>query len=147
MVWHNYGRSIFLALFHFNDLSNDLIVRDKRIHIILKRFIALAVLIVSAMSLMVLYNFDPSAYNFYPKCPLFVLTGFKCPGCGVSRAFYQILHGNIWEALRYNPILAVIIPIGIFYILSSSYRKKIALSEVFLIVTAIWWALRNLIHL
>ena len=142
MVWHNYGRSIFLALFF-----NDLIVRDKRIHIILKRFIALAVLIVSAMSLMVLYNFDPSAYNFYPKCPLFVLTGFKCPGCGVSRAFYQILHGNIWEALRYNPILAVIIPIGILYILSSSHRKKIALSEVFLIVTAIWWALRNLIHL
>ncbi len=142
MVWHNYGRSIFLALFF-----NDLIVRDKRIHIILKRFIALAVLIVSAMSLMVLYNFDPSAYNFYPKCPLFVLTGFKCPGCGVSRAFYQILHGNIWEALRYNPILAVIIPIGIFYTLSSSHSKKIALSAVFLIVTAIWWVLRNLIHL
>lgn len=142
MVWHNYGRSIFLALFF-----NDLIVRDKRIHIILKRFIALAVLIVSAMSLMVLYNFDPSAYNFYPKCPLFVLTGFKCPGCGVSRAFYQILHGNIWEALRYNPILAVIIPIGIFYTLSSSHSKKIALSVVFLIVTAIWWVLRNLIHL
>ena len=141
MVWHNYGRSIFLALFF-----NDLIVRDKRIHIILKRFIALAVLIVSAMSLMVLYNFDPSAYNFYPKCPLFVLTGFKCPGCGVSRAFYQILHGNIWEALRYNPILAVIIPIGIFYTLSSSHSKKIALSVVFLIVTAIWWVLRNLIH-
>lgn len=142
MVWHNYGRSIFLALFF-----NDLIVRDKRIHIILKRFIAVAVLIVSAMSLMVLYNFDPSAYNFYPKCPLFVLTGFKCPGCGVSRAFYQILHGNIWEALRYNPILAVIIPIGIFYTLSSSHSKKIALSAVFLIVTAIWWVLRNLIHL
>lgn len=142
MVWHNYGRSIFLALFF-----NDLIVRDKRIHIILKRFIALAVLIVSAMSLMVLYNFDPSAYNFYPKCPLFVLTGFKCPGCGVSRAFYQILHGNIWEALRYNPILAVIIPIGIFYTLSSSHSKKIALSVVFLIVTVIWWVLRNLIHL
>lgn len=141
MVWHNYGRSIFLALFF-----NDLIVRDKRIHIILKRFIALAVLIVSAMSLMVLYNFDPSAYNFYPKCPFFVLTGFKCPGCGVSRAFYQILHGNIWEALRYNPILAVIIPIGIFYTLSSSHSKKIALSAVFLIVTAIWWVLRNLIH-
>ena len=141
MVWHNYGRSIFLALFF-----NDLIVRDKRIHIILKRFIALAVLIVSAMSLMVLYNFDPSAYNFYPKCPLFVLTGFKCPGCGMSRAFYQILHGNIWEALRYNPILAVIIPIGIFYTLSSSHSKKIALSVVFLIVTAIWWVLRNLIH-
>lgn len=120
---------------------------DKRIHIILKRFIALAVLIVSAMSLMVLYNFDPSAYNFYPKCPLFALTGFKCPGCGVSRAFYQILHGNIWEALRYNPILAVIMPIGIFYTLSSSHRKKIALSVVFLIVTAIWWVLRNLIHL
>ena len=122
-------------------------MRGKRIDINLKRFIALAVLIVIAMSLMVLYNFDPSTYNFYPKCPLFLLTGFKCPGCGVSRAFYQILHGNIWEALRYNPILAVIIPIGIFYILSSSHRKKIALSEVFLIVTAIWWALRNLIHL
>ncbi|MBE6395792.1 MAG: DUF2752 domain-containing protein, partial [Lentisphaerae bacterium] len=51
--------------------------------------------------------------------------------CGVSRAFYQILHGNIWEALRYNPILAVIIPIGIFYTLSSSHSKKIALSVVF----------------
>lgn len=96
---------------------------------------------------MILYNFDPSAYNFYPKCPLFVITGFKCPGCGVSRAFYQILHGNIWKGLSYNPILAVVIIIGIFYILSSSHQKKIAWSIVLLIVMAMWWIMRNLFHL
>ncbi len=122
-------------------------MRGKRIYIILKLFIALAVFIVSAISLMILYNFDPSAYNFYPKCPLFVITGFKCPGCGVSRAFYQTLHGNIWKGLSYNPILAVVIIIGIFYILSSSHQKKIAWSIVLLIVMAMWWIMRNLFHL
>ena len=37
-----------------------------------------------------------------PGCVFRRLTGIKCPGCGGTRAFKELLHGHIIEALRYN---------------------------------------------
>jgi hypothetical protein len=34
-----------------------------------------------------------------PKCPFKMITGFSCPGCGIQRALYAIMHGNIKEAI------------------------------------------------
>ena len=36
-------------------------------------------------------------------CPLILLTGFPCPGCGLTRAFYAFFTLHPLEALRYNP--------------------------------------------
>jgi Protein of unknown function (DUF2752) len=37
-------------------------------------------------------------------CPFRALTGYPCPGCGMTRAFSAIAHGDLWRALRYNPL-------------------------------------------
>ncbi|MBK6750728.1 MAG: DUF2752 domain-containing protein [Acidobacteria bacterium] len=46
--------------------------------------------------------FDPSKANFLPVCPLFALTGLACPGCGLTRSFHALFHGDIITAVDFN---------------------------------------------
>jgi len=52
----------------------------------------------------VLYFFNPSKYGFYPVCEFHELTGLNCPGCGGTRAFYQLLHGHVLRAMQDNAL-------------------------------------------
>src|SRR6516165_4319094 len=57
----------------------------------------------------VLYFFNPSQYGFYPVCEFHQWTGLNCPGCGGTRAVYQLLHGHVLRAMQDNA-LAVLAP-------------------------------------
>ena len=35
-------------------------------------------------------------------CMFHRLTGLDCPGCGMTRAFHQLSHGNLDEAMEFN---------------------------------------------
>jgi len=55
--------------------------------------------------------FDPVKANFFPVCPMYSMTGFACPGCGLTRGFHALIHGDIIPALDFNlliPVWAVI---------------------------------------
>ena len=58
----------------------------------------------------ILYFFEPSSYGFYPTCLFHRITGLHCPGCGSLRALHQLLHGQIWRAFQYNPMLVTSLP-------------------------------------
>lgn len=51
--------------------------------------------------------FDPSKANFLPVCPLYALTGFACPGCGLTRGFHALFHGDVLTALDLNALIPV----------------------------------------
>jgi len=55
----------------------------------------------------VLYFFNPNTYGFYPVCEFHELTGLDCPGCGGTRAAYQLLHGHIVQALHDNALFVL----------------------------------------
>ena len=55
----------------------------------------------------VLYFFNPSTHGFYPVCEFHELTGLNCPGCGGTRAAYELLHGHILGALHDNALLVL----------------------------------------
>jgi hypothetical protein len=51
------------------------------------------------------FFFNPAMHRFYPVCQFHRLTGLNCPGCGMTRALYALLHGNWAAALRDNALL------------------------------------------
>src|SRR5260221_3190326 len=50
------------------------------------------------------FFFNPSTHGFYPVCLFHALTGLNCPGCGMTRALYALLHGNFLLALQDNAL-------------------------------------------
>ena len=41
-------------------------------------------------------------------CPLHRITGLWCPLCGGTRATRELIHGDVWTALGYNPFALVV---------------------------------------
>jgi Protein of unknown function (DUF2752) len=55
------------------------------------------------VGVLILLNFDPVQYSrFFPQCSFKKLTGFHCPGCGLTRAAHALVHGDILRALSMN---------------------------------------------
>lgn len=46
-------------------------------------------------------------------CPIHFFSGINCPGCGMTRAYLSLLHGNILSAFYLHPLF-LIIPLWIF---------------------------------
>lgn len=44
-------------------------------------------------------------------CPLYAATGYYCPGCGGTRAVYDLAHGDVASALSMNPLFTIAAPI------------------------------------
>ena len=53
------------------------------------------------------WYFDPTKAGFFPVCPLYSLTGFACPGCGLTRGFHALFHGDVLTALDFNALIPV----------------------------------------
>ena len=67
-----------------------------------------------------LFFFEPGKTGFFPACPFRLLTGFTCPGCGVTRALHQILHGHFYTAFTLNPLFLLAVPFLLFALLRYS---------------------------
>lgn len=82
-----------------------------------------------------LYFFiDPSKSDFFLKCPLKTITGYECAGCGVQRAFHQLLHFRFLEAFKYNPLFVISIPILLIFLMinfSKDEKLKVGINRFF----------------
>jgi hypothetical protein len=72
-----------------------------------KPLVVVGTLFALVVSLVLLRIFPPEEYSFYPKCTAYVLTGWKCPGCGTLRALHALSTGNPLQAWGYNPLLFI----------------------------------------
>jgi len=57
-------------------------------------------------------------------CPSVWITGFSCPGCGMTRAFLFVLTGQFARAFRINPSIYLWIVFGIYFIIQRYIRGK-----------------------
>jgi hypothetical protein len=72
-----------------------------------ERLSAAAGVIAMAGGSATVWAFDPTQTHLFPVCPLLALTGFACPGCGLTRAFHALFHGNIVTALDFNALIPI----------------------------------------
>jgi hypothetical protein len=91
-------------------------------------------------------------------CPFRALTGHPCPGCGMTRAFCALMHGELWRAIKLNPFspllfLAALIAwakaaAAVFRaerlrsILDRSPRPNAFATSALLALVLAWWAAR-----
>lgn len=68
--------------------------------------------VVSALPLIYLYQNGPGG-PWFPGCLFHQLTGFNCPGCGMTRATHAALHGAWLAALRCNCLGVVLVPVAL----------------------------------
>ncbi len=74
------------------------------------------VMALSAGSAVVWY-FDPTKAGFFPVCPLYSMTGLACPGCGLTRGFHALFHGDMLTAIDYNALIPVFLLIfGLLFV-------------------------------
>jgi len=52
---------------------------------------------------------NPSDGGTFIPCPFRSLTGWWCPGCGMTRATHHLLRGNVMQALHFNLFVVVIL--------------------------------------
>jgi hypothetical protein len=66
-----------------------------------------------------LFFFNPAspANQFFPKCPFRLVTGCQCPGCGSTRALYELLHLHPIAAFKFNPLMVLTMPFIVFGLL------------------------------
>lgn len=61
--------------------------------------------------LLVVRASPPTDASYYPKCQSRQLLGLHCPGCGLTRSAYALLHGDFAQAVAYNPLAPVLLPL------------------------------------
>lgn len=59
----------------------------------------------------VLYGLITGWLGFGIPCPVHYFTGFKCPGCGVSRMFISLMKLDFINAFEANRLLLLTLPV------------------------------------
>jgi len=75
-------------------------IRKKR----LKRFILIHGIVVASFVFILLVY----------KCPFNLIFQMPCPGCGITRAHFALLHFDILGAFTYHPLFFLVIPALIY---------------------------------
>lgn len=98
-----------------------------------------------ALLLPVYFFFNPAVESFFPPCPVKLLAGLDCPGCGSQRALHALLHLHFAEAFRLNPLALAAMPVLAYDGLTGKgpLRYKHAPWLAFAVVLA-YWIVRNL---
>jgi hypothetical protein len=107
--------------------------------------------------LVILFWFPPETTAYYPRCLLYVTTGWQCPGCGGLRAAHHLLHGDISTAYHYNALLVLLLPVALLWLVAPVFKRKTGLPWLdflrapaaliaLLIIAVVFGIGRNLIH-
>lgn len=84
-----------------------------------ERYVAAGMLGVFAVGCFLVGIFNPSTAGFFPACPLLKMTGMACPGCGLTRGFHALFHGDVWTAISFNALVPIYLFIFLYFVVYS----------------------------
>ncbi len=80
-------------------------------------------------------------------CPFYNITGVYCPSCGMTHAFYALMHFDIKKAFYYNPMF-ILVPLSLLPFFIKQFIKPIKKSTmtkyfiILLIILIVTWIAR-----
>ena len=88
-------------------------------------------------------------FGFSIPCVFHEITGFYCPGCGVTRMLFSLLKLDFYQAFRYNPLLFILLILFLMCkIIELVKKRKIVFSEkvyyVIIVILLIYGVVRNI---
>lgn len=97
--------------------------------------------------LVYIYFNDPSEKPFVP-CMFYELTGLKCPGCGITRSIYSLMHFKFIEAIKFNvffilSLIAAII-VCILKLKNNKFKIKLNWAYIYVVFVFLFWIIRNI---
>lgn len=89
-------------------MNADLSIEHPRISPPNERMFAAAGAVTMLAGVAAVWYFEPATSGIFPACPLYTMTGFACPGCGMTRGFHALFHGDILTALDFNALIPLV---------------------------------------
>lgn len=86
-----------------------------------KRLRNVILIILALIGLLLGYYWVNKIYHVGIPCLIYKVTGYKCPGCGITRALFALIRGDVKQAFSYNKILILILSYVIIYFGYKSY--------------------------
>lgn len=88
-------------------------------------------------------------------CIFRLLTGYLCPGCGMTHAVSALLAGQVRKAVEYNALSVTVLPVLVWYLAFRGYRYlrgeedrfrvwELVLLVVLVLTTAAYGLIRNM---
>ena len=74
--------------------------------------------------------FTPGTLPGFEVCSFKRMTGLPCPGCGLTRAFCSISHGQIGQAWSFNPFAFLFYALAVYFVLRPWVKKHYPQAEV-----------------
>ena len=88
-----------------------------------------------------------AADRFGYVCPFRALTGLPCPGCGMTRAWISLLHGDLSAAFRFHPFFWAVPVLLVFLLTDGRPTGRPKLDRAVLIAVAGGWILFALLRM
>ncbi|MBO4672992.1 MAG: DUF2752 domain-containing protein [Bacteroidaceae bacterium] len=117
----------------------------------------LLILVLGVGGAVIYTQFDPTRYVWMPQCPLRLLTGWNCPGCGIQRALHAMLHGHFAEAFSYNYFFMFSIPYAVLLVIATILKyfergerfvravEHPLLARTYIVLFFVWGVTRNIL--
>ncbi len=99
---------------------------------------------------------DPTTPGgWLPRCPIKMLLGIDCPGCGTLRMLYSLLHGDLAGAAKFNALALAGLLVAVWAYAVWTYGRLVRrqppkwpdvrwAASVTLVVVSLWFVVRNL---
>ncbi|MCR5742468.1 MAG: DUF2752 domain-containing protein [Lachnospiraceae bacterium] len=85
--------------------------------------LGMAVAVLTAAAI-VLYQAYPAMFrSVLFSCPIHMLTGYYCPGCGGTRAFIHAVHGEFVDSLICHPVVLYVLVVGGLFMISQTAKR------------------------
>ena len=103
-----------------------------------------------ALILFIIYSVLTTEF-FGSACPFFLLFGIPCPGCGMTRAYLALFHGDIVQAFSMHPLFWVL-PLALIFgayskVVYNKSSKKSRVLEAIMIILCIVFVVAYIVRM
>ena len=86
-----------------------------------KRVINTIIKYLILLSIFITYYFINRKTGYYIPCIFRLVTGYKCPGCGITHLLFYLCNLDFYNAFISNPLVFIYLPFIVIYLFYLDY--------------------------